>query len=362
MPGYVAEALHQFQHPNPTRKVDAPSPWTAPDYGVKVQLTKPADTSQRMDADNTLRLQRIVGKLLYYCRAVDSTMQHALSTLATQQTTGTQQTMDDLTILLNYCASHPDIILRFQRSEMILRVDSDAAYLTEPGARSRVGGFLYLGNKQDSPRLFNGPVLTISRVIRAVMSAASEAECGALFINCQEAIPLRIALEELGHPQPATPVACDNSTATGIMNRKMKQQRSKAMDMRFYWVQDRVDQEQFRIYWESGRTNNGDYYTKHHNATHHRLMRPVVSGTITQENALEYLRGCVDPSPGPPKRAHRIAPIGPQPESYAPGKARPAIQIPNGNPRQQANHTQAGGAFLLAITAMAKATQLVTNT
>ncbi len=30
---------------------------------------------------------------------------------------------------------------------MILRIHSDAAYLVEPEARSRAGGFFYLGNQ-----------------------------------------------------------------------------------------------------------------------------------------------------------------------------------------------------------------------
>jgi hypothetical protein len=68
----------------------------------------------------------------------------------------------------------------------------------------------------------------------------------------------------MGHPQPATPIATDNSTSSGIMNRTVKHQCSKTMDMRFYWVQDRVDQEQFIVYWAPGHGNLADYFTKHH--------------------------------------------------------------------------------------------------
>ena len=45
------------------------------------------------------------------------------------------------------------------------------------------------------------------------MSSAAEAKLGALFINAKIAIPMRKTLEELGHPQPQTPVQTDNSTA-----------------------------------------------------------------------------------------------------------------------------------------------------
>ena len=48
----------------------------------------------------------------------------------------------------------------------------------------------------------NGAVLTLSKVIKHVMTSASEAEIAALFLSCKAALPLRIALEETGHPQP----------------------------------------------------------------------------------------------------------------------------------------------------------------
>ena len=79
----------------------------------------------------------------------------------------------------------------------------------------------------------------------------------------------------MGYPQPPTPIQVDNSTAYGIANDNIKIQRSKAIDMRFYWVRDRIDQNQFKVYWRPGKTNLADYVTKHHTSTHHRLMRPI---------------------------------------------------------------------------------------
>ena len=45
MPGYVKNALHKFQHPTPKKTQDNPYPATAKQYGVKVQLTDPINTS-----------------------------------------------------------------------------------------------------------------------------------------------------------------------------------------------------------------------------------------------------------------------------------------------------------------------------
>ena len=45
MPGYVTNALHKFQHSKPNKAQDSPYPTTAKQYGVKVQLPGPIDTT-----------------------------------------------------------------------------------------------------------------------------------------------------------------------------------------------------------------------------------------------------------------------------------------------------------------------------
>ena len=107
------------------------------------------------------------------------------------------------------------------------------------------------------------------------MSSAQEAETGAGFYNAKELLSLRQALEDLGHHQGPTPLQFDNMSATQILKNEVSQKKSKAMDMRFYWLRDRAQQQQFHIHWKSGDKNLADYYTKHHSPSHHRKMRSV---------------------------------------------------------------------------------------
>jgi hypothetical protein len=67
-----------------------------------------ADTSPALDAADTKCVQEILGTLLYYARAVDSTMLTAIGSIAMQQASATQATMQAITQLLNYCATHPE--------------------------------------------------------------------------------------------------------------------------------------------------------------------------------------------------------------------------------------------------------------
>ena len=53
----------------------------------------------------------------------------AIGTIATQQSKGTQQTMQAIVHLLNYCATHdPNAVVHFCASDMVLWVESDASY------------------------------------------------------------------------------------------------------------------------------------------------------------------------------------------------------------------------------------------
>jgi hypothetical protein len=155
---------------------------------------------------------------------------------------------------------------------MILHIHSDASYLSENEANSRAGGFFYMGNTtQKDKKLTNRAILVISKGLKHVMSSATEAEIGAVFLNAKEGSVFK-TLEELGHKQPPTPVETDNTTATGYINGTIKQKRTKTMDMRFYWIKDRVRQGQFQIYWGPGYQNLAEYFTKHHSPAHHKRI------------------------------------------------------------------------------------------
>jgi hypothetical protein len=160
---------------------------------------------------------------------------------------------------------------------MILYRHSDASYLSEREAKSRTGGFFYMGNSAETAnKPINGEILIISTVLKHVMSSASteEAEIGAVFINAKEGTVLRTTLEELWHPQPPTPLETGNTTATAYSNGIIKQKRTRAMDMRFYWVKYRFKQGQFHVYWGEYR-NLADYFTKHNSPAHHKRMREI---------------------------------------------------------------------------------------
>ena len=82
---------------------------------------------------------------------------------------------------------------------MILQIHSDASYLTEPKARSRVAGHFFLGKntKPLQPIFLNGNIHTLCGILKHVVSSASEAELAALFMNAREGKIMRLTLIEI---------------------------------------------------------------------------------------------------------------------------------------------------------------------
>ena len=77
-------------------------------------------------------VQRIVETLIYYYIEVKPTMLTALGSIAAQKSRGTEKTYVDALWILNYAATHPNAKIRYTASNMILNINSDASYLSEP--------------------------------------------------------------------------------------------------------------------------------------------------------------------------------------------------------------------------------------
>ena len=169
-------------------------------------------------------------------------------------------------------------------SDMILALHSDASYLSEPDAKSRAAGHFYMGKINDES-FDNGTILTLSKIVKHGMTSASEAETAAQFYNCKAAAPLRVTTEEMGHPQPKTPVTTDNLTAQGLITKTMIPKAEKSYDMRFNYLKCREAQRQFDFIWRCGINNRADYHSKHHPVKHYIETRHTfaVDMPLTQQ-------------------------------------------------------------------------------
>ena len=97
----------------------------------------------------------------------------------------------------------------------------------------------------------------------------------------------------MGHPQPNTPIHCDNPKTIGTANNTIKCQCLRSMKMRFFWVGDKIAQEMYDLKWHPGQENLADYQSKHHTSSHHTVVRPWY---LHMENSPRVLPRAVRPS------------------------------------------------------------------
>ena len=298
MPNYVTDSLKRLGHVPPTSPQYSPHAHIPIKYGQtgQQQYAEEADHSTLLSPKETQHVQSTTGSFLYYGRAIDYTILPALNDIASMQAHPTERTKQKAKRLMDYLHTYTNAYIRYYASDMVLHVDSDAAYLVAPKARSRIAGYFHLTNHPNiskRPKL-NGAILVECKTLRHVVSSSAEAEVAGVFHNATTAIPIRHVLTVLGHPQPPTPLKTDNSTATGFVYNNIHQKRSKAWDMRYHWLRERQTQQQFNIFWEKGITNDSDYFSKHHATRHHRAQRPkyVRDKLIQCLNHLSLARVC----------------------------------------------------------------------
>jgi hypothetical protein len=124
----------------------------------------------------------------------------ALGSIATQQENLTENMMKNVRQFLDYASTHPNAIVTYRASNIVLAGHSDASNISEFNGCSKAGGHFFMSiNTAKSPN--NSAILKIAQIIKAIMSLAAEDKVGALYINCREAIPAPYTLSFMGHPQ-----------------------------------------------------------------------------------------------------------------------------------------------------------------
>ena len=275
LPGYISKACERMGITEDSfRRTNSPITYQPPRYGKEPQLNT-VDESPLLDPDGIHEVQTIVGILLFYGRAVDYTLLPACNMVGSRLGKGpTEAVLNDARRMLYYAATWPDARVTFYKSDMRLIVHSDGSHLSETGARSRAGGFLFCGNYDDDGlHNINGGIECVSTILPTVTASAAETEYASCFINATTAEAARNILNAMGYPQKATPIIVDNQCAQGICNNTVKQRRSKAIDMRYHWIRDRVAAGHFTVLWFPGHRNLADFFTKAHSAAHHLEMR-----------------------------------------------------------------------------------------
>jgi hypothetical protein len=218
MPGYILNVCTRYKHPMPTKRQLTPHKHREIIFGQTTQLTHVDPYSLPLSTEGVKRIQGVIGTLLYYARPVDNKLIATLSTLSSQQATATEATNVTMNqLLVDYFAMYPDNGTTYHTSDMILCAHANAGFHNKSKGCSQAGTHIFFSKNNPFPK-HNRPVLSISQIMKFVMSSAAKAKLGALYTTAKEMVPLCQTLIEMGWPQSHTPIQTNNSTAIGITN------------------------------------------------------------------------------------------------------------------------------------------------
>ena len=129
MLGYIDNAGKKCWHEMPITPQHS-SYLSAPiKYSAKVQNLI-VEESLPLSPEQILRIQGNVGQILYYSRAIEPILVASLSAIGARQAKGTKAAKEACQHLLDYCATHPNAVLHYHVSNMILAIHTDESYLS----------------------------------------------------------------------------------------------------------------------------------------------------------------------------------------------------------------------------------------
>ena len=80
-------------------------------YGADAQPPLPQDNARKLTHKEIKQVQKIVGSILNYVRAVEMTVLMVLSTIASEQTKGTKRNLEKAYQVLDYLEMHPNTVV-----------------------------------------------------------------------------------------------------------------------------------------------------------------------------------------------------------------------------------------------------------
>ena len=259
IPNYKHQALHKFEHPLNPKQINSPLKYIALTYSTKIQYSNPESTTKLPPPSDIPHVQQVIGTLMYYAIEVDNTMIVALGDLVSMESKIKDNTMEAITHLFNYAATHPNVKIQYQNIGMILHIQRDFHYLSVTKSHSHVGRhFLISDNTLTYIHCkHNIPIHTIEKNLQKCHGFSRQGR------NWSHLHQQTGGCTHKNSPHQAKPPTTPISNTSwqlhshGVFQQKIKQKRSKSIYMSFYCLQYHIEQGHFPIYCSPGKGNLG---------------------------------------------------------------------------------------------------------
>ena len=141
---FLKKALNKYQHPTPIKPQHMPTKVVPINYGTKVQAPAFDNSSPFLPAKGKRQVQDNIGTFAWYSQATYIPMAHTQISITGRQSKATQQLCEEVTQVLGYCATHPDVMIRFHTSNIVLFLHSDPSHISEPSSKIRAAGHFFI--------------------------------------------------------------------------------------------------------------------------------------------------------------------------------------------------------------------------
>lgn len=212
-------------------------------YEVEGTATTPAqiflfevrEDAELLDSEMKAEFHSRVAKLLYLAKRVRPDILQTIIFLSTRVQAPNVDDWNKLERCLKYLKGEPNlgIILRPNPDEMNVNAYVDASYGVHSDGKSHTGVMIALGD---------GPIYIRSTKQRIVTKSSTEAELVGLSDACSQIIWCRDFLFEQGYNVNAAKVYQDNKSTMALVERgKGTSDRTKHINIRYFFVKDRVE-------------------------------------------------------------------------------------------------------------------------
>jgi hypothetical protein len=212
--------------------------------------------SPRLDKHRSEDFHSLTAKLLFLSKRTRPDICVAVSFLTSRVQESTEQDMDKLKRVLRYLLGTKDfgIVLEADEQIMRLRCFVDASYGVHRDCKSHTGTVVSLGK---------GPVLVKSVKQKINTKSSTEAELVGLSDSMSVIIWCRNFLEKQGYKMPPAQVFQDNmSTIAMIRSGKPTSDRTRHVNIRFFFINDREKSGEVRVEYRSTKSMLADILTK----------------------------------------------------------------------------------------------------
>ena len=198
----------------------------------------------------------LTAKLLYLSKRTRPDILVAVSFLTSRVQVATEQDGAKLTRVLRYLFGTQSLGIVLEADEQLLKLYCyiDASFGVHADAKSHTGTLVTLGK---------GPIMAKSVKQKINTKSSTEAELVGLSDSVSLVIWCRNFLESQGYKMPPASVFQDNlSTIAMVKNGKPTSDRTRHVNIRFFFVRDRETNDEIRIEYKPTKQMVADIFTK----------------------------------------------------------------------------------------------------